>query len=950
MTRDELAEEYRKVIGFCHKYGLKDYEDKLKDKLTDLLSPLKVMIVGEGKSGKSSLLNALVGADVAEVEDEPKTWCINLYTRTMEKPYAELVYPGKMRRVSPEEAHRISERISAAASMDDLEEEDRSLKEIRWHLELPWPEQDIFIVDTPGFNQYRKDTSVDEMSMNIGEGIRFVANDGFDKYYYKADLVLWCFCADSVNDKVVEEHLKSVASQGKRIYGIITKLDREETDKERERLFRTNEDRYRRYHLSACIRSMLPPVYDDDEPEEQQKKEQLRENTITGIREVIRYLLEDNGADSIKVENSENYLMTIRENITGVMTELLDFYCDNYDIHREVWEDFNTEGRPYGDKVKQEFRRAALEDTKLFSNQAFFSALWDQAGMDMERYARLISERISAGRIASEGKLIFRNFCDEIMGVIEHIYRRIRWKSVTVELYGGGDGRRAARLELEPLELDMPERAVDIVFNTEQMGLLYQLMQMFGRESFTGQLIQAFAGDIIRERAITSGQNAAVDSVNRYCEEYQAAAGQYMAEAQGLYRKAVDSCFVRLVGCSFENVPGKVIDLEQDMLKINALDRKELIYYPAVSYGNLTFFASAYSRRFKREPQKPSESLEDAFGGLMKHLFSTRILRMQDVMERAIAKYSGKEGVSEPETGFCFECLERDEELCDFLPELSKIEWYGEKNNIARRYDSERDAYRSSCRQKWNELSQQAKSRALRDKEEAMERDFKPDLTAFIKAWEQQVAVDAKWCIENQRLTALPSSMDYILYYYNIYIWQGRVSAVIQGIADFKQKTRLPKGWEEHYQVISPRGKPMTSAVQDMIKAFLDKKAKELERIREELGEKCWNPGIRGIKDYGCRICDGYLYQLDMFLENNLSETWKEYLKTSAEGKQRISNKLEYALKAGKLPPQFKNILVGMIPELTPYSGIICGDGRRLPEHWKDYIKTELEDYLKKWK
>jgi len=43
---ENLEEEYRLVINFCHKHELYEYETKLKNKLEDFLSPFKIMIVG----------------------------------------------------------------------------------------------------------------------------------------------------------------------------------------------------------------------------------------------------------------------------------------------------------------------------------------------------------------------------------------------------------------------------------------------------------------------------------------------------------------------------------------------------------------------------------------------------------------------------------------------------------------------------------------------------------------------------------------------------------------------------------------------------------------------------------------------------------------------------------------------------------------------------------------
>ena len=58
-SKEELLKEYREIIKICETYHLDEYLEQLYVKLQDLEEPLKFMIVGEGKSGKSTLLNVI---------------------------------------------------------------------------------------------------------------------------------------------------------------------------------------------------------------------------------------------------------------------------------------------------------------------------------------------------------------------------------------------------------------------------------------------------------------------------------------------------------------------------------------------------------------------------------------------------------------------------------------------------------------------------------------------------------------------------------------------------------------------------------------------------------------------------------------------------------------------------------------------------------------------------
>ena len=201
-----------------------------------------------------------------------------MYTSTKENPYAVLVYEDDQKNVTLEEAKKILKKIADKDRvLESLTEREMGLKEIRWFLNMEWPGENVFLIDTPGYNQVRHNTSVEKIVVDGVEGVSFSADDGMDQYYYKADLVLWCLEAGSVGDRVVEEKLQEYANRGKRTYGIVTKLDLIESDRERERVFLKNEDAYRKYNMVSCLRSGLPMIYPEDDEDERVFKEQIRE-------------------------------------------------------------------------------------------------------------------------------------------------------------------------------------------------------------------------------------------------------------------------------------------------------------------------------------------------------------------------------------------------------------------------------------------------------------------------------------------------------------------------------------------------------------------------------------------------------------------------------------------------------------------------------------------------
>ncbi|MCR4908395.1 MAG: GTPase domain-containing protein [Lachnospiraceae bacterium] len=888
ITKEGLSEEYNKVLEFCGKYRLGDYEEKLKGKLSELKAPIRLMIAGERQSGKTSLFKALTGKPGTEDGPEPD----NKWSR-------------------------------------------------------PWPEEDVYISDTPAFERYLNSISGAESSAGFGGGIRFAAGESLDDIYYKADLVLWCFRTDSVSDMEVGKCLEYLSSRGKRIFGIISKTDLEEAGADRERVLRDIGDRFRKYNLCALIPGYLPPMLDGDGEDEKNEKQRKREFTTGEIKDAVCNYIAENGEEAIKLSNSEKYLQKAREDIVRIMPGLFGFLCSNYDLFHNAWDDFSKDDSPFLQKAIKELEENGFADMDRYSDTAFFSSLWDKSGANARRYAELIAGDFSGCGLVRSGKRIFQNFLYDVEDDLKRISGNISWTRVTFYLHGRGRGAEEAEYELEESGSGNSNNGVNLVMALEQAADSYRSMFRFDREEFTRLLTRAFSGGMSPERAASAGMTGVIQSLKGLLAQESSAMADCFNEAKKTYHISLEEGFELVTGITEEDLPVKLMGLEQKLLRIVDYRSDGLVYYPQNRDGKLYFFASAYSRKFQMEPVCTQEELRRLFGELIDYVIALHKKTTNDIMRSALRNYRGKEEVSRPEIS-SYTKMEQDAELLSHLPELNKIEWSGERDNIENLYAGKQKKYSDECLREWENLSEKAEKHVLLGKADEMEEFFRDEFEYFCDVWRKQAEADIGWYIRSNCLTSQPPNMDYSVYYFQVYQAQHWNDNLIKHIIGYKKQGRLPADWEFKWQVISTKGKPMQTQVKAVIASFLDKKDRQLSKIRETLGKDFWDPGIREIEAYGCRICDEYFYSLEQYLKTNIIPSWAAY-KSSGSG-NRISNILDYAAKSGKLPENFRDFITGTIPELKIYGNVLSGDGRKMSLRWKDYIRNKLTEYLEKWK
>jgi GTPase Era involved in 16S rRNA processing/tetratricopeptide (TPR) repeat protein len=164
--------------------------------------PLLVAVMGEFNAGKSSFVNALCGADVAPTGVTPTTATINVL-RYGATPEARVVHHDGSARAVP-----AADIAAFLATLRDADASEVRMVEIFLPVEAL---RRVEIVDTPGLNSIRPEHER-------------VARD----FLRDADAIVWVFAAGQAAKATEREALTLAHSAGKRVIGVLNKIDRAE--------------------------------------------------------------------------------------------------------------------------------------------------------------------------------------------------------------------------------------------------------------------------------------------------------------------------------------------------------------------------------------------------------------------------------------------------------------------------------------------------------------------------------------------------------------------------------------------------------------------------------------------------------------------------------------------------------------------------------------------------
>ena len=202
----DLASFLQKTVGQRRELG--HLVGDVARAAANLDQPLLVTVMGEFSSGKSSFVNAFIGADVAPTGITPTTATINVVRYGRERGgrlvgadggTVELGWDALM-------AHLRGLTPDAARAIDRVE------------ILVPLPQlEKINIVDTPGLNSIQPEHEATARA--------FIA---------RADAIVWVFTASQGGKASEKRALASIRDEGKRVLGVLNKADQLSADETRE--------------------------------------------------------------------------------------------------------------------------------------------------------------------------------------------------------------------------------------------------------------------------------------------------------------------------------------------------------------------------------------------------------------------------------------------------------------------------------------------------------------------------------------------------------------------------------------------------------------------------------------------------------------------------------------------------------------------------------------------
>ncbi len=165
----------------------------------DFDRPLLVTVMGEFSSGKSTFVNAFIGAEVAPTGITPTTATINVVKYGRERGGRIVYLDGRIEELAWERLFEALRNLDAqvAATVQHVE------------ILLPLEQLErVNIVDTPGLN------SILPEHETVARG-----------FFARADAVVWLFTANQAGKKSEREALESIRGEEKRVLGVLNKTD-----------------------------------------------------------------------------------------------------------------------------------------------------------------------------------------------------------------------------------------------------------------------------------------------------------------------------------------------------------------------------------------------------------------------------------------------------------------------------------------------------------------------------------------------------------------------------------------------------------------------------------------------------------------------------------------------------------------------------------------------------
>ncbi len=150
-VRSEVVSELRELATFNRGLGMEDGALQLQE-LADRVQAgvFRVLVLGEFKRGKSTLINALLGANLLPANVTPTTALLTLIKYGPEVTIDLIPFRGEPERVSVEQ---LAQTLSLSTDEEENHRRQATYKIVEVHYPSPLCENNVEIVDSPGLNE-----------------------------------------------------------------------------------------------------------------------------------------------------------------------------------------------------------------------------------------------------------------------------------------------------------------------------------------------------------------------------------------------------------------------------------------------------------------------------------------------------------------------------------------------------------------------------------------------------------------------------------------------------------------------------------------------------------------------------------------------------------------------------------------------------------------------------
>lgn len=382
--------------------------EELADQLNEKFS---LFIMGSGKNGKSTLINALLGQEKAAVNILPQTWKIDIYSSS-KNDFVNLRYKdGKIKKITTDEAEKIifeeeqkqkesqknirsivKEFKSSGATVEQLEDMKRKLEKYDLYksdiTEAVWPVngshilEDYRLVDTPGLKQ--------EIASEM------IISDSMD-YYGKADGVIWLLPADKIASKTDYEEIKLLEANKRlrkgNVIAVINKIDMV-SGKEKEILAEANKLYGKIFDVFVPVSAKKAfdahKIISKAEKGSSQEAEALNSLKDSGIPNLIQYLQQTMFADAldIQLQSKEVSINVTYEEVICLVANLQNVLEEAIKKYKRLEKKWKTELDEEKEGLKADLERLiSTEGTRISQEVAAVEdALWEMESDERSEY------------------------------------------------------------------------------------------------------------------------------------------------------------------------------------------------------------------------------------------------------------------------------------------------------------------------------------------------------------------------------------------------------------------------------------------------------------------------------------------------------------------------------------------------------------------------------------